>query len=73
MEITLNMRLKMFLAALVINVLGTIFAMLLFYPAIRLALRYIEAHYREEISQTTVAEAVHLNPSYFSRHNIQFH
>ena len=31
MEITLNMRLKMFLAALVINVLGTIFAMLLFY------------------------------------------
>ncbi len=36
------------------------------HPAIRLALRYIEAHYREEISQTTVAEAVHLNPSYFS-------
>ena len=35
-------------------------------PTIRLALRFIEAHYREEISQTTVAEAVHLNPSYFS-------
>ena len=31
MEITWNMRLKMFLAALVINVLGIIFAMLLFY------------------------------------------
>ena len=36
------------------------------HPAIRLALRYIDEHYREEISQTTVAEAVHLNPSYFS-------
>ena len=36
------------------------------HPAIRLALRFIEAHYREEISQTTVADAVHLNPSYFS-------
>ena len=35
-------------------------------PTIRLALRYIEEHYREEISQTTVAEAVYLNPSYFS-------
>lgn len=35
-------------------------------PAIRLALKYIEEHYREEISQTTVAEAVYLNPSYFS-------
>ena len=31
MEITWNMRFKMFLAALVINVLGIIFAMLLFY------------------------------------------
>ena len=36
------------------------------HPAIRLALRYIEMHYREEISQTSVADAVHLNPSYFS-------
>ena len=36
------------------------------HPAIRLALRYIDEHYREEISQTTVAEAVYLNPSYFS-------
>ena len=36
------------------------------HPAIRLALKFIEAHYREEISQVDVAEAVHLNPSYFS-------
>lgn len=36
------------------------------HPAIRLALRYIEMHYREEISQTSVADVVHLNPSYFS-------
>lgn len=36
------------------------------HPAIRLALKYIEAHYREDISQTTVAEAVYLTPSYFS-------
>lgn len=36
------------------------------HPAIRLALRYIEEHYREEISQSNVAEAVYLNPSYFS-------
>ena len=36
------------------------------HPAIRLALKYIEAHCREEISQTDVADAVHLNPSYFS-------
>lgn len=36
------------------------------HPAIRLALRYIEAHYREDISQSDVAEAVHLTPSYFS-------
>ena len=36
------------------------------HPAIRLALRYIEAHYREDISQTDVADAVHLNASYFS-------
>lgn len=36
------------------------------HPAIRLALKYIEAHYREEISQSDVADAVHLNSSYFS-------
>ena len=36
------------------------------HPAIRLALKYIEAHYREDISQADVAEAVHLTPSYFS-------
>ena len=36
------------------------------HPAIRLALKYIEAHYHEDISQSDVAEAVHLNPSYFS-------
>lgn len=36
------------------------------HPAIRLALKYIEAHYREDISQSDVAEAVHLTPSYFS-------
>ena len=36
------------------------------HPAIRLALRYIDEHYREDISQTTVADAVHLNASYFS-------
>ena len=36
------------------------------HPAIRLALRYIESHYRDEITQSDVAEAVHLNPSYFS-------
>ena len=36
------------------------------HPAIRLALRYIEEHYREEISQTDIADAVHLNNSYFS-------
>ena len=36
------------------------------HPAIRLALRYIEEHRREEISQSDVADAVHLNPSYFS-------
>ncbi|MBQ3442666.1 MAG: response regulator [Selenomonadaceae bacterium] len=35
-------------------------------PAIRLALRYIEAHYHEDISQSDVADAVHLNSSYFS-------
>ena len=35
-------------------------------PTIRLALRYIEKHCREEISQVDVADAVHLNPSYFS-------
>ena len=35
-------------------------------PPIRLALKFIENHYREEISQTDVAEAVHLNASYFS-------
>ena len=36
------------------------------HPSIKLALKYIEAHYREEISQSDVAEAVYLNPSYFS-------
>ncbi len=36
------------------------------HPAIRLALKYIEAHYHEDISQSDVAKAVHLNPSYFS-------
>ena len=36
------------------------------HPAIRLALKYIEEHYREEISQTDIADAVHLNNSYFS-------
>lgn len=36
------------------------------HPAIRLALKYIEAHYREDISQSDVAEAVYLTPSYFS-------
>ena len=36
------------------------------HPAIRLALKYIEAHYHEDISQSDVAEAVYLNPSYFS-------
>ena len=36
------------------------------HPAIRLALKFIEAHYREDISQGDVADAVHLNPSYFS-------
>ena len=35
-------------------------------PTIRLALRYIEKNCREEISQGDVADAVHLNPSYFS-------
>ena len=35
-------------------------------PAIRLALRYIEVHYRQDISQSDVADAVHLNASYFS-------
>lgn len=35
-------------------------------PTIRLALRYIETHCREDISQSDVADAVHLNPSYFS-------
>ena len=36
------------------------------HPAIRLALRYIDEHYREDLSQTQVADAVHLNTSYFS-------
>ncbi len=36
------------------------------HPAIRLALRYIEENHHREISQTDVADAVHLNPSYFS-------
>ena len=36
------------------------------HPAIRLALKFIDAHCREEISQTDVADAVHLNASYFS-------
>ena len=36
------------------------------HPAIRLALKYIEAHCREEISQPDIADAVHLNNSYFS-------
>ena len=36
------------------------------HPAIRLALRFIDEHYREDISQTTVADDVHLNASYFS-------
>ena len=35
-------------------------------PTIRLALRYIETNYRKDLSQSSVAEAVHLNPSYFS-------
>ena len=36
------------------------------HPAIRLALRYIDEHRQEDISQTDVADAVHLNTSYFS-------
>ena len=36
------------------------------HPAIRSALKYINEHYREDLSQTTVAEEVYLNPAYFS-------
>ena len=36
------------------------------HPAIRAALRYMEAHSRTELSQTEVADHVHLNAAYFS-------
>ena len=36
------------------------------HPAIRLAVKYIDTHYREALSQQTVADYVHLNPAYFS-------
>ena len=37
------------------------------YPAsIRAAIKYIKEHYREDLSQTTVAEEIFLNASYFS-------
>ena len=36
------------------------------HPAIRSALRYMEEHCHEELSQTEVADHVHLNAAYFS-------
>lgn len=36
------------------------------HPAIRNALKYIDEHYKEQLSQQTVADFVHLNPAYFS-------
>lgn len=36
------------------------------HPAIRLAVKYIDTHYREALSQQTIADYVHLNPAYFS-------
>ncbi len=36
-------------------------------PAIRYTLDYIATHYAEPISQTQIAEQVHLNPEYFCR------
>ena len=36
------------------------------HPAIRSAIKYINEHYREDLSQTNVAEEVYLNPAYFS-------
>lgn len=39
---------------------------LIVHPAIRTAMQYICLHYCEDISQKTVADAVHLNTAYFS-------
>ena len=36
------------------------------HPAIRLAVKYIDMHYKEPLSQQVVADYVHLNPAYFS-------
>ena len=36
------------------------------HPAIRLAVKYIDTHYKEPLSQQVVADYVHLNPAYFS-------
>ena len=52
MKITWNMRFKMFLAALVINVLGVIFAMLLFY-------HYAAEHFYSEYA-ASLYERVHI-------------
>lgn len=36
------------------------------HPAIRLAIKYINEHYRQPLSQQIIADFVHLNPAYFS-------
>lgn len=36
------------------------------HPSVRQALAILEAHYRENLTQAEIAEAVHLNPAYFS-------